>query len=55
MTMHDPDLMRRIELERADARRLALEEAARALESKNGNDLYKRAWKLAADFLKTIK
>lgn len=46
------DMLRRIELERADAARKALEEAATALETKSGNELYRRAYRIAADFLR---
>jgi hypothetical protein len=52
MTAHDPDLLRRIELERADAARVALEEAIasiRGLENVYRNDLYRKAWKVAVD------
>lgn len=49
------DLARLIELERADAARKALEDAAVALERRGGNELYQRAWRIAANFLKSIK
>lgn len=49
------DLARRIELEREDAARQALTEAAGMLERRGGNELYQRAWRIAADFLKSIK
>jgi len=45
---------RRIELERDDADRRALENAANALEMRGGNELYQRAWRLAADFLRAF-
>lgn len=48
------DLDRRIQLERDDAARKALEEAANALEIRGGNELYQRAWRRAADFLRTF-
>lgn len=44
-----------IELERADAARKALDEAANALELLSGADQYQRAWRKAADFLRTFK
>lgn len=53
--MEAADMNRRIELERADAARKALEDAAVALERRGGNELYQRAWRIAADFLKSIK
>lgn len=49
------DITRRIELERADAARQALEEAANALEIRQGAEQYMRAWQKAADFLRTFK
>jgi hypothetical protein len=55
MTVHDADLMRRVELERADAARRALDEAALALEVKHGAEQYMRAWRKAAGFLRTFK
>lgn len=45
---------RRIELEREDAARKALEDAANALEMRAGNELYQRAWRRAADFLRVF-
>lgn len=53
MTVEMCDI-RRIELERDDAARQALEEAANALELRGGNELYQRAWRKAADFLRTF-
>ena len=47
-----PDRM--VDLERADAARRALEDAANQLEAMGGNELYRRAWRIAADFLRTI-
>jgi hypothetical protein len=55
MTAHDPDLMRRIALERDDAVRQAFEEAANALEIRQGAEQYMRAWRIAADFLRLFK
>lgn len=52
--MSDTDIERRIELERSDAARRALEEAANALEILAGNELYQRAWRRAADFLRSF-
>lgn len=51
MTNYD----RVIELERADAARQALEEAANALETMSGAEQYQRAWRKAADFLRAFK
>lgn len=48
------DMHRMIELERADAARKALEAAANALELRSGNELYQRAWRKAADFIRTF-
>lgn len=48
-------LSRMIELERADAARKALEEAANELEIKPGAEQYQRAWRKAADFLRSFK
>lgn len=55
MTIHDPDLMRRIELERADAARSALEEAALAIESRDGGETYRKAYKTAANVIRWMK
>lgn len=55
MTDTATDITRRVELERADAARLALEEAANALELKHGAEQYMRAWRKAADFLRVFK
>jgi hypothetical protein len=53
--MDEGDNMRRvIELERQDAAYRVLEEAANALEIRGGNELYQRAWRLAADFLRSF-
>lgn len=49
------DITRRVELERAEAARLALDEAANALELLGGADQYQRAWRKAADFLRMFK
>lgn len=49
------DITRRVELERADAARQALEEAANALELRHGAEQYMRAWRKAADFLRTFR
>lgn len=57
MTAHDPDLMRRIELERADAARSALEGAIKrihGLEETYRNDLYRKAWKVAVQSLRDL-
>ena len=44
-----------IELERADAARKALEEAANQLETMSGAEQYQRAWRKAADFLRGFR
>jgi hypothetical protein len=49
------DLDRRIELERADAARKALEDAALHLEGYSTNDLYHRVLRLAAKLIRNIK
>ena len=46
---------RMIELERADAARKALEEAANTLEAWRGAEQYERAWRKAADFLRSFQ
>ncbi|MGY3609914.1 MULTISPECIES: hypothetical protein [unclassified Bradyrhizobium] len=53
--MTEADLMRRIELERADAARTALESAAEALEARHANKTYKRAWEIAAELIRELK
>lgn len=48
------DITRRVELERNDARKRALEDAIasiRGLEGIYRNDLYRKAWKVAVDSL----
>lgn len=49
------NMERVIKLERADAVRTAFDEAANALELMNGAEQYQRAWRKAADFLRTFK
>lgn len=49
------DDARRIELERADAARQALEEAAKRLENYSTNDLYHRVLRLGAKLVRKIK
>jgi hypothetical protein len=49
------DDARRIELERADAARQALEEAAQRVESQEGGETYRKAFKAAADLLRRFK
>lgn len=46
---------RRIELERKDAARTALEKAAIAIETRGGNTTYKRAWLIAAEVIRNVK
>lgn len=53
--MSDAVFDRRIELERADAARMALEEAANEIEAMRGAEQYERAWRKAADFLRSFK
>jgi hypothetical protein len=54
--MDEGDNMKRvIELERQDAAYRVLEEAANALEISGGNELYQRAWRLAADFCRSAR
>ncbi len=58
-TTHEPsiqilDSSRWIDLERADAARKAIEAAASELEKKGGNELYRRAWRIAANFIRTL-
>lgn len=49
------DDARRIELERADAARQALEEAAKRIEAQDGGETYRKAFKAAADLLRRFK
>jgi hypothetical protein len=49
------NMERVIELERADAARKALEEAANELETMAGAEQYQRAWRKAADFLRSFR
>lgn len=49
------DIARRIELERADAARKALEEAAVRLEGYSTNDLYHRVLRLGAKLVRKVK
>ena len=49
------DDARRIELERSDAARQALEEAAKRIESQGGGQTYQKAFKAAADVLRRFK
>ena len=53
--MTEADFARRIELERNDAARSALEIAAEALETRAGNKLYEKAWKAAAKLVRALK
>jgi hypothetical protein len=46
-----------VELERADARRKALEDAIKSIESLEGiyrNDIYRKAWKVATEALRRL-
>lgn len=49
------DINRRIELERADAERAALENAARKLEDYATNDMYRKVLKLGARLVRSLK
>lgn len=49
------DFLRRIELERADAARKALESAACHLEGYAANDLYRRAMRIGARLIRQLK
>jgi hypothetical protein len=49
------DMERRIELERADAARKALDEAVKRIENLDGNPLYQKAWKVAVQSIKGVK
>lgn len=49
------DPARVIELERADAARQVLEEAAKRIESQEGGQTYQKAYKAAADLLRRLK
>lgn len=49
------DLDRRIELERRDAARQALEAAAVRLEQQQGNSTYVQAWTKAARIIRAMK
>lgn len=49
------DMDRRIQLERDDAARKALEEAASHLEKYSTNDLYHRVMRLAAKLVRSMK
>lgn len=42
-----------IELERKDAMRALAEELANGLETMAGNETYQRAWRIAADWIRT--
>jgi hypothetical protein len=50
-----PSIDRVIELERADAVRNALEEAAKRVESQDGGETYRKAYKAAASLLRQLK
>lgn len=49
------DDARRIELERADAARQALEDAARRVEAQAGGETYQKAYKTVAALLRRLK
>lgn len=50
-----PDLERHIALERADAARKALEEAAKKVEEQDGGMTYRKAYKASAALLRRLK
>jgi hypothetical protein len=50
-----PSIERVIELERADAVRKALEEAAQRVESQEGSETYRKAFKASAALLRRLK
>jgi hypothetical protein len=50
-----PSIDRVIELERADAVRKALEDAAQRVEGQAGNETYRKAFKAAAAILRQVK
>jgi len=55
--MDAADINRRIELERKDASRKVLEEAIKSiegLETVYRNDIYRKAWKVAAQSIRTM-
>jgi hypothetical protein len=49
------DFLRRIELERADAARKALEDAAQRIEAQDGGETYRKAYKASAAILRHLK
>lgn len=50
-----PSIDRVIELERADAARRALEEAAKRVEEQDGGQTYRKAYKASAALLRRLK
>ncbi len=50
-----PSIDRVIELERADAVRKALEEAAKRVEGQQGSETYRKAFKASAALLRQLK
>lgn len=53
--MGEGDIQRLIELERTDAARRALEEAASKIEGQAGNSVYVAAWRRAARLIRLMK
>lgn len=49
-----PSIDRVIELERSDAARKALEEAAQRVEAQDGNETYRKAFKASAALLRQL-
>lgn len=50
-----PSIDRVIALERSDAARKALEDAARRIEGQEGNETYRKAFKASAALLRQLK
>lgn len=53
--MSETDIARLIQLEREDAARRAIEDAAKALETRAGNSLYEKAWKAGAKLIRSLR
>jgi hypothetical protein len=53
--MSDTSINRVVELERADAARKALEEAAQRIEAQEGGETYRKAFKASAAMLRRLK
>lgn len=55
MNAHDFDLLRHVKLERAEAQRDILEQAAKEIEAKGGGIVYRKVYKAVAAFLRSMK